>query len=199
MNSSIWSSVPWMTSVGTFSPRRRPYVSCATTAACWSMSVGIVAGYCAASAAKVSKLPAAAAKPGETMRSKPVRSTRSRSPDSTAAVIACTTSPLVGLDCVPPADVLASVSVAIRSGARSASSWATMPPIEKPKTCVRSMLERVEQRERVGGEVGGRDVAGQRAAAAGAAVVVEDELEAAPRAPTGSPRPSACCCRPGPG
>ena len=50
-------------------------------------------------------------------------------------VSAYTTSELVGLDCVPPHEVPASVSVVTRSGTSSASSCATMPPIEKPKTC----------------------------------------------------------------
>ena len=44
------------------------------------------------------------------------------------------TSEAVDLDCVPPQDVQPRVSVRTRCGAASASSWATIPPIEIPST-----------------------------------------------------------------
>ena len=113
------------------------------------------------------------------MKPKPVRSMRSRSPDRAALVSALTTSPLVGLACVPPGEVPASTSVLTRCGALQRELLGDHAAHREAEHVRALDLERVEQRDRVGGEIGGRDTAVAGAALADAAVVVGDDLEVA--------------------
>ena len=82
-----------------------------------------------------------------------------------------------------PACVAPSTSERTRSGWRSASCWATIPPSEKPYTCARSTPGRVEHRDGVVGHRLGRVGVLKRARAPDAAVVERDDAQAARRAP----------------
>ena len=64
---------------------------------------------------------------------------RSRSPELIAARIRAATSGELRELPGPPQYVHPSVSVRTRCGRASASSWATMPPIEMPNTCAASI------------------------------------------------------------